>query len=357
MTPEPTPIAFEVFTMKFTHNNPSLDDGDQTQATRSAAASRSTWVSVVVNVVLSTTQIVVGVLAKSQGLIADGLHSLSDLVADFVVLFAAHHSRKDADAEHPYGHQRFETAASLVLGLLLLGVGFSLLWSAVGKLGAPQTIAAVHVSALWVAGAALIAKELLFRYMLAVAERVKSSMLVANAWHARSDAASSLVVGLGIAGNLAGYPLLDPIAALIVGLMVSKMGWRFAWNALHDLVDRAVDEEELQAISQTLLQTPGVSGVHDVRTRKMGDMIVVDAHLEVDAMLTVEAGHNIAVHARQRVLQRHRVLNLMTHVDPWHRPDLDHSTPPVPVPDLAARDPGAGNTNFQSGQTSLTVGK
>ena len=317
--------------MKFIDTTDSSEDTPQTQAARSKAASRSTWVSVVVNVVLTITQIVVGVLAKSQGLIADGLHSMSDLVSDFVVLFAAHHSRKDPDAGHPYGHQRFETAASLVLGLLLLGVGVGLLWSAVSKLEAPETIAQVHASALWVVGVALVAKELLFRYMLKVAERVKSSMLVANAWHARSDAASSFVVGLGIVGNLAGYPMLDPIAALVVGLMVGKMGWRFAWDALHDLVDRSVDEEELQAISQTLLQTPGVSGVHDVRTRKMGDMIAVDVHLEVDATLTVEAGHNIAVEARQRVLMRHRVLNVMTHVDPWHRPDLDHSTPPVPV--------------------------
>ncbi len=174
---------------------------------------------------------------------------------------------------------------------------------------------------MWVAGGALLAKELLFRYMLSVAKRVKSSMLVANAWHARSDAASSLVVGIGIAGNLAGYPILDPIAALIVGVMVVKMGWEFAWEALHDLMDRAVDQDELEAICRTLLETPGVNGIHDVRTRKMGDMIVVDAHLEVDALMTVEAGHEIAVLARQHVMQRHRVLNLMTHIDPWRRPD------------------------------------
>ena len=287
-----------------------------------------------VNVVLSTLQIVVGVLSKSQGLIADGIHSLSDLVADFVVLLANRHSQKDADANHPYGHQRFETAASLVLGLLLLAVGVGMVWSAVLKLENPASVAQVHAVALWVAGAALVGKELLFRYMLAVAKRVKSSMLVANAWHARSDAASSLVVGIGIAGNLAGYPILDPIAALIVGFMVAKMGWTFGWDALHDLMDRAVDAQEVQAICQTLRDTPGVSDVHDVRTRKMGDMIVVDAHIEVDASLSVEAGHDIAVVARQRVMQRHRVLNLMTHVDPWRRPDLDHA--PVPVRDIAA---------------------
>ena len=313
------------------------DDSEDTPYTlqeRAAAASRSTWVSVWVNVVLSTLQIVVGVLSKSQGLIADGIHSLSDLVADFVVLLANRHSQKDADANHPYGHQRFETAASLVLGLLLLAVGVGMVWSAVLKLENPASVAQVHAVALWVAGAALVGKELLFRYMLAVAKRVKSSMLVANAWHARSDAASSLVVGIGIAGNLAGYPILDPIAALIVGFMVAKMGWTFGWDALHDLMDRAVDAQEVQAICQTLRDTPGVSDVHDVRTRKMGDMIVVDAHIEVDASLTVEAGHDIAVVARQRVMQRHRVLNLMTHVDPWRRPDLDHA--PVPVRQVAA---------------------
>ncbi|MBC7701721.1 cation diffusion facilitator family transporter [Aquabacterium sp.] len=317
--------------MNFNDLADDSEDDQHTPAERATAASRSTWVSVAVNLVLTVAQITVGILAKSQGLIADGIHSLSDLVADFVVLFANHHSQKDADEHHPYGHQRFETAASLILGALLLAVGVGMLWSAALKLQSPETVQTVHVVALWAAGAALVAKELLFRYMLAVAKRVKSSMLVANAWHARADAASSLVVGLGIAGNLAGYPILDPVAALIVGFMVARMGWGFGWDALHDLVDRSVDEAEVQAIRQTLMDTPGVSNVHDVRTRKMGDMIIVDAHIEVDALITVEAGHDIAVEARQRVLQRHRVLNLMTHVDPWHRPDLDHpalETPP-----------------------------
>lgn len=312
---------------EFPDNN---EDSQFTPAERSAAASRSTWVSVVVNLLLTIAQIVAGVLAKSQGLIADGIHSLSDLVADFVVLFANHHSQKAADEDHPYGHQRFETAASLVLGVLLLAVGLGMLWSAAHKLQSPETIATVHITALWVAAGALTAKELLFRYMLAVAKRVKSSMLVANAWHARSDAASSLVVGVGIIGNLAGYPILDPIAAAIVGFMVTKMGWSFGWDALHDLMDRAADEAEVQAIRQTLLETAGIRDAHDVRTRKMGDMIVVDAHLEVDATLSVEQGHDIAVTARERVMQRHRVLNMMTHVDPFKRPDRDH-LPPNPV--------------------------
>lgn len=311
--------------MQFANLPDDTEDPDHSPAQRAAAASRSTWVSVAVNLFLTTTQIAAGIFSKSQGLIADGIHSLSDLVADFVVLFANHHSQKDADADHPYGHHRFETAASLVLGALLLAVGLGMLWSAFLKLEQPETVQKVHMAALWVAGGALIAKELLFRYMLSVAKRVKSSMLVANAWHARSDAASSLVVGIGIAGNLAGYPILDPIAAAIVGFMVAKMGWEFGWDALHDLMDRSIDDAEVAAIRATLEGTPGIQGVHDIRTRKMGDMIVVDAHIEVDAALSVEAGHDIAVEARHRVMQRHRVLNLMTHVDPWRRPDLDHA--------------------------------
>ena len=319
-----------------TFNEPSDETEHTTHSAdeRSAVATRTTWVSVAVNVVLSAIQLIVGIWASSQALVADAIHSLSDLVSDFVVLLAGYHSRKDADVEHPYGHQRFETAASLVLGVILLTVGVGMAWSAVHKLESPDTIPTVHAFALWVAGGALVAKELLFRYMLAAAKSVKSSMLVANAWHARSDAASSLVVSLGLIGNLAGYPLLDPMAALVVGFMVGKMGWSFGWDALHDLMDRAANVDEVQAIRDTLLNTPGVAGVHDIRTRKMGDMIVVDAHIEVDAQLTVEAGHNIAVAARLAVMQRHRVLNLMTHVDPAHRPDLDHvdaKTPPSQI--------------------------
>ncbi|MEI7464431.1 MAG: cation diffusion facilitator family transporter [Burkholderiales bacterium] len=307
------------------------EDSPHSRAELAAAGARSTWVSVSVNLLLSITQIAVGIVSKSQGLIADGIHSLSDLVSDFIVLIVGRHSLKEADAEHPYGHQRFETAASLALGGLLLAVGAGMLWSAAAKLQAPESVPTVHAVALWVAGGALIAKELLFRYLLVVAKRVKSSMLVANAWHARSDAASSLVVGVGIVGNLCGYPILDPIAAAIVGFMIVRMGWSFGWDALHDLMDRSVDEQEVEAIRQTLAETPGIRGVHDLRTRKMGDMIVVDAHIEVDAKLSIEDGHEITVAARDRVLQRHRVLTLMTHLDPWQHPDLDHLNPSAPT--------------------------
>jgi cation diffusion facilitator family transporter len=191
-----------------------------------------------------------------------------------------------------------------------------MVWAAVGKLSDPKAIPPVSIIALWVALATLLAKEFLFRYMLAVAQRVHSSLLAANAWHARSDAASSLVVAVGIGGNLLGWGLLDPIAATIVGFMVGKMGWGFVWAALHDLTDRAASKEETRAIRADLLQVPGLRGIHGLRTRKTGDLILVDVHLEVDGQLTVAQGHAIAEEARERILARHRVLDVMTHVDP-----------------------------------------
>lgn len=293
---------------------------DDDVATRAADTQRSTWVSVVVNIGLTVSQVVAGIVSGSQGLIADGIHSLSDLVADFVVLIAVRHSHKAPDEDHHYGHHRYETAASLILGGLLLAVGIGMLWSAISKLGNPDNVAPVQKLALWVALGALVVKEGLFRYMLAVAERLRSTMLVANAWHARSDAASSLVVAVGIGGSLLGFPLLDPVAALIVGLMVAKMGWKFTWDALHDLMDRAAGDEHIEAIQTTLRETPGVVGVHDLKTRKMGDFIVLDVHLEIDGNISVREGHDIAVAARNRIMAAFPVLNVMTHLDPVELP-------------------------------------
>jgi len=295
-----------------------IELGEEKQSPdREKAIKQSTWASVFVNVCLSIGQIFTGIFSGSLGLISDGIHSLSDLVADFVVLFAAHHSKKEADEDHHYGHYRYENAASLVLGAILLIVAIGMIWSGSHKLENPESIPTVHLVALWVALGALVAKELLFRYMLAVAKRVRSSMLVANAWHARSDAASSLVVALGIAGNLMGYPLLDPIAAIIVGFMVGRMGWSFFWAALNDLMDRSATIEEIEAITKTIAETPGVLAFHDLKTRKTGDMIIADVHLELDGDMTVREGHNIALLVTNNVLENHQVLNLMTHVDPF----------------------------------------
>ena len=293
-----------------------IENPEDISAEKQSAAKKSTLVSVAVNLALTVSQVFAGLLSGSQGLIADGIHSLTDLIADFVVLFANHHSAKDADEDHHYGHQRYETAASLFLGISLLVVGLGMLWSAGHKIVNPIAASQISILALYVALGSLAAKELLFRYMLAVAERVRSSMLVANAWHARSDAASSLVVSVGIVGALFGFPILDSVGALIVGLMIVRTGWSFSWDALNDLMDRAVSQEEHQHIEKIILSTGGVLGCHDLRTRKMGDMILVDVHIEVDANSTVQVGHDIALAAANQVKTELPVLNVMTHIDP-----------------------------------------
>ena len=300
------------------------DAGLVDEALRQQAAQRSTWLSVCVNICLAVLQVGVGLWATSQALVADGVHSLSDLVADFVVLLANRHSRKDADEDHHYGHQRYETGASLALGILLILVGAGMLVTAVQKIDGALPVAKVQVAALYIALIALCAKEALFRYMIRVAERIRSSLLIANAWHARSDAASSLLVAVGIGGNVMGYPLLDPVAALVVGLMIARMGWKFGWNALNDLMDRSASQEQIEAIHRLILQTPGVQGLHELRTRKMGDMILVDAHVEVDGELSVKAGHDIAAQARARVMHQLPVLDVLVHLDP-----VDSQDPPM----------------------------
>ena len=304
--------------MKHSDHSRDLFDTPElgSQALRARAAARSTWVSVVVNIGLASAQVLVGVSARSHALVADGLHSLSDLLSDFVVLIANRFSAENSDSNHHYGHYRYENAASLIIGLILLAIAVGMLYQGVLVVLHPENIAAPQRISLWIAGLALITKELLFRYMLAVAHRVRSSMLVANAWHARSDAASSLVALAGISGSLLGWHILDPIAAIVVGLFVLRMGFKFTWEALDDLMDRAATEEENAQIAQLIRGTPQVQGLHDMRTRRVGDLILVDAHIEVDGDLRVQEGHDIALAARERVLQAMpQVLNVMTHID------------------------------------------
>ena len=280
------------------------------------AAQKVTWVSVAVNIVLTVLQIVVGYFGRSQALMADGLHSLSDLLSDFMVLFANRHGSRIADASHPYGHARIETATTLVLGGLLVGLGLALLWGAGMRLQMPASAQKVHIATLWIGLLTLVAKEMLFRYMMAVAKRLRSQMLMANAWHSRSDAASSLVVVIGIGGNLLGFTFLDLLAAALVAFMIVRMGWQMGFDALSELVDTALDEETVEAIRQTLANTPGVEGLHELRTRKMGDQALVDAHILVDPKISVSEGHYIAETVRNAVLKQHGVIDVMVHIDP-----------------------------------------
>jgi cation diffusion facilitator family transporter len=292
-------------------------------AMRHAQMKRSTWVSIVVNLVLTVMQVAAGIWAHSQSLVADGMHSLSDLVCDFGVLVAGYHSRNPADAQHPYGHARMETAASFMLGAVLVLTGGGIMVSAALKLQNVEVLPPVAPLALWVALFTLAAKEGLFRFMLRIGERLRSPMLIANAWHARSDAASSLVVALGIGASLMGIAYADSVAAIAVGFMIVRMGAVFAWDAFQELVDAGLSPEQVEAIRRTLSETPGVQSLHDLRTRRMAHHALVDAHILVDPRISVSEGHSIAERARARVLETHDgVSDVLVHVDP--EDDTEH---------------------------------
>ena len=304
----------------------------EADSTRYQAARKSTLISIAVNIALTVMQVVVGFFGRSQALMADGLHSFSDLLSDFLVLAANRHGSLSADQDHPYGHARIETATTLILGILMGVMGLALLYAAGSRLQHPQQVQQVHFMTLWVALITLVAKEGLFRYMIAVAKRVRSQMLVANAWHTRSDAASSLVVSVGIAGNLAGYTFLDLLAAALVAFMIVRMGWQLGYEAFSELVDTGLSEEDLAQIRATIEATPGVIGLHELKTRKMGNQALVDAHILVDPKISVSEGHYIAEAARSRVLNHHDVLNVMVHVDPE---DDFYSKPSTHLPERA----------------------
>jgi len=279
-------------------------------------ANRATWISAALNLALTVAQLVVGWAAHSQSLIAHGLHSFSDLLSDFLVLYANRQGSHPADREHPYGHARVETAATLILGASLAAIGFGILWEATLRLQTVAELPPVELLALWVAIFTAASKEVLFRYLLRVAERLRSPMLAANAWHTRADAASALVVVVGIAGALMGWKFLDLLAAAIMGFMILRMGLKLAWESLQELIDTGLDKDKVEAIRRTLLDTPGVLGLHELRTRRMAHQALVDAHVLVDPRISVSEGHRLGEQARQRVLDAHpEVADVLVHID------------------------------------------
>ncbi len=302
------------------HDKSALIDaltGTHGNATANRMVRRSVNVSMGVNIGLSVLQIIVGWFSHSHSLLVDGFHSLSDLLSDILVLFVARHSARAADDNHPYGHARLETLATLILGLMLLAIGGSFLYSAADRAMSIESAAPVEMMALYVALLALVSKEWLFRYMLRAAQKANSAMLVANAWHSRSDAASSLVVAIGIGGSLLGFVYADLLAAAIVGALIVKMGWQFSYRALEELIDKGANAEEIEAIRHVIDATPGVVGLHDLRTRRMADRILVDAHVLVSPRISVSEGHRIAEMVRRRVREScPQVLDMLVHIDP-----------------------------------------
>jgi cation diffusion facilitator family transporter len=311
--------------------HPHIDARPHGAQDRHVEGRRITWISIVVNLVLTAMQIVIGWIAHSQALIADAMHTLSDIVADAFVLYANRKGAEAADDDHPYGHGRYETAASLVLGLLLAATGTGILLAAAERLSDIGNMPPVGVWALWAALATLVAKEGLFRYMLGIAERLRSPMLVANAWHARADALSSLVVAAGIGGALLGLRFADAVAAIVVGAMIVRTGLRFAWDAMQELMDAGLAPQDVAAIRKTIEETPGVIGLHDLRTRRMAHQVLVDAHVQVNSRISVSEGHRIAEQSRARVLAAHEdVLDVLVHIDA--EDDLLPAAGPIRLP-------------------------
>ncbi|HKJ10043.1 MAG TPA: cation diffusion facilitator family transporter [Gammaproteobacteria bacterium] len=293
-------------------DNPSAAGDERYRATR-----RVTLVGAVVNLVLAVAKILFGIVGQSQALVVDGVHSLSDLASDAMVMFAAKHANRDADEDHPYGHGRIETVATVVLGVFLILIGIGLGYDAGERLFRPQLLTHPAAFTLLVALLSVFAKEGLYHYTTAVARRVRSSLLHANAWHHRSDAISSVIVVIGIGGTLAGLPYLDSLAAVGVAFMIAKIGWDLSWHSLRELVDTALDAEQVAAIRQAIMSVDGVRALHMLRTRRSGGAALVDVHIIVDATLSVSEGHQIGEKVRTRLLGGFdEVTDVTVHIDP-----------------------------------------
>lgn len=286
--------------------------------TRYQATRQVTLVGAAVNVCLSLVQLIGGFFANSQALIADGVHTLSDLISDFVVLIAAKIANQDADESHPYGHGRFETLATVILGLALAAVAVGIVFNAVTRLLNAETLTQPTSIALLFAALAIIAKEGLYHYTMRVANSFDSKMLVANAWHHRSDAISSLFVAVGVAGSVIfEIPWLDAAAAILVAMMIFYMGVRLILDSTMELVDSAWDADKIEEMKSFIGEIEGVDHMHMLRTRKMGNDVLADVHLQVNSYLSVSEGHYVAENTMAKLRKRFPELSDLTvHIDP-----------------------------------------
>jgi len=299
---------------------------------RKKAMDKATWWGLIVNLLLSVGKLVFGYIGHSQALIADGLHSLSDLVSDAMVLLATHHSNIDADEDHPYGHARYETFATITLAVLLTVVGVGIGIDAINRLLDYQNIATPAYLTLIIAGISILSKEVLYQYTMIVARRVKSKLLEANAWHHRSDAISSIVVFVGIAGAILGYPLLDSLAAIVVALMICKIAWDLGHQSFQELVDTGLEQETLQAMEAAILDIDGVEQMHMLRTRRMGHSALADVHILVSPKLSVSEGHQISEAVEMALIDQFDEVNDITvHIDPEDDELTDNSCKHLPL--------------------------
>ncbi len=279
--------------------------------------SRVTYVGALVNVFLTVIKIGVGVLGQSAALIADGIHSLSDLISDFFVIIAIKLGSREADYDHPYGHRRFETMATVLLGLGLVVVAGGIGWDATERVLHQEKLLTPNRDTLGIAIISILANEWLYHYTRRVGKATRSKLLLANAWHHRSDALSSVIVLFGIGAVFLGYPLADAAAAIVVALMIAKMGLSLVMESINELVDSALPEDMVKEIRQVIQQTAGVKSIHLLRTRRMGEDACVDTHIVVDSRISVSEGHVIGDEVRDKLKSRvEDVADVLVHIDP-----------------------------------------
>jgi cation diffusion facilitator family transporter len=291
---------------------------------------RVTLTAAFTNLCLSTAQISGGILTQSQALIADGMHTLSDLLSDGVVLLAGRQANVAPDSEHPYGHGRIETLATVVVGLLLLGVGIGIGVDAGQRLFDPERLLSPEPLALAFAVLAIVFKEGLYHYTMRVARRIRSNLLKANAWHHRSDVVSSIVVLAGVGGTLAGLPYLDAVAAVLVAALIAHMGGRLIWESTRELIDTGLTEERVERIRQTILAVEGVKSLHLLRTRRMAGTALADVHILVPPRVSISEGHQISERVRLAVTEAfEEVTDVTVHIDPE---DDEHASPSLSLP-------------------------
>jgi len=292
---------------------------------RARITRRVTLVGAVFNLVLSIVKVIFGFVGHSHALIADGVHSFSDLLSDALVIIAAHHAHQEPDEQHPYGHGRFETAATLGLALFLFIVAAGLILDATERLFSPETLLRPSAIALYVAALSVLIKEWLYHYTRIAAKRIRSDMMRANAWHHRSDAVSSIVVLVGVAGTMAGLSYLDAIASVVVGLMIAKIGWELGWGSVKELVDTGLEAHRIEDIRNILSAVDGVRGIHMLRTRRIGVDASADVHILVEPRLSVSEGHMISLMVEQRLKQEiQEIADVTVHIDP----EDDERAPP-----------------------------
>ena len=282
-----------------------------------ALKSRVTFVAMWTNVFLTLIKISIGIVGQSTALIADGIHSFSDLASDALVLIAIKLGSREADYEHPYGHKRFETLATVILGLGLVLIAGGIAWDGSQRLLHPEMLSIPNIDTLGIAAISILANEWLYHYTKRIGIMTRSKLLLANAWHHRSDAISSVIVLLGIGAVLLGYPFADTVAAMLVALMVGKIGLQLVLESIKELVDTSLSEELVQEIRREIKTTQGVQGIHLLRTRQMSEDAYIDAHIVVDAKISVSEGHVIGDKVRKNLIHKFDdIVDVLVHIDP-----------------------------------------